>query len=142
MSPLEAAFVTEAIDRIDKGADSVNMRDGHSAFWGADELCKKLERTDHEVEWIFKNTKQETHENHELGVSTNNLIKDGGANEGWDDGYLVTKLPNINAIRLGQAVAGCHIRFGMTAAGEKDSSAFEHGFYVGIYPDKKSVQRL
>lgn len=132
MDPIDAAFVSEAFEGLDNGGEILNMRDGHSEFWGAEELAKRLESTDHVVEWIFNNTKMQQTE----GAEHPSLIKNGGMSDGWDDGYLVTKLGNVNGLVVGQKVAGCHVKFGLTTS-IQDTQKFENGFYCGIYPEKK-----
>jgi len=132
MSPIDAAFVSEALEAVDAGAENVNMRDGHSEFWGAEQLALKLESTAHNVEWIFNNTKLEV-----VGETTN-LMKCGGEQDGWDDGFLVSKLGNINGLQVRQT-SSCHIEFGLTSNME-DTSLYENGFYCGIFADKKLVR--
>jgi len=130
MNPLDAAFVQEALEAIDQGSEAVNMRDGHSAFWGADQLAAKMESVDHPVEWIYHNTKQEEGGEHAKAHEVN-LRKCGGGQMEWDDGFLYTKMPNINGLEVKQAVAGCHTRFGFTGDVE-DTHMFEHGYYVSL----------
>lgn len=134
MNPIDAAFVSEALEKIDAGEATVNMRNGHSEFWGADQVALKLESTDHRVEWIFHNTKHEIPE----GADNINLIKNGGSQDDWDDGYFYSRLGNVNGLRVKQS-SGCHIRFGLTSNVE-DTSLYENGYYIGIYPDKKVVR--
>lgn len=135
MSPVDAAFVSEALEAVDAGADTVNMRDGHSEYWGVDELSMKLESTDHHVEWVFHNTKADRPE----GAERTSLQKNAGSQDEWDDGYFFSKIPNVNGLRVGQTVAGCHVKFGLTSNPE-DSSVYENGYYVGLYPDKRLVR--
>jgi plasmid maintenance system antidote protein VapI len=137
-SPIEAAMVNDALEAVDNGAESVNIRDGHSGFFGADELAKKLEKTDHHVEWILHNTKQLKEMDYATNIETISVMKDGGEQEGWD-AYMVTKLKNVNGLRMGQKVDGCHVKFGLTTS-QEDTAAYEHGYFVGIYPDKKVVR--
>lgn len=139
MSPVDAAFVSEALEVVDSGGAIVNMRDGHSEFWGADELSKRLESTDHNIEWVFLDTKMEKHENLAEGTLTVNLMKDGGAREGWD-ACMVSKLKNVNGLRVSQKVDGCHVRFGLTSDPDDDAD-YKKGFFLGIYPDKKVMRR-
>merc|ERR1719506_133949 len=103
------------MEAIDAGGDTVDMRDGHSEFYGADQLGTRLESTKHKVEWIFHNTKMQWHTDEATGIDSGTIMKDGGAQEMWDDGWLVTKLNNVNGLKMGQSVDGCHIKFGMTA---------------------------
>lgn len=137
MTPFDQAAATDALNTVSQGGNICNMRDCHSQAWGASELAERLESTDHKVEWIFEKTKLDFNQSAdgELHVT---VIKTAGGHEEWDDGYLVTKLPNINALRMGQKT-GAHIKFGLTPNPE-DTNLYENGFYVGLFPEKKMLK--
>jgi len=134
MSPLDQAKASDALDLVSTGCATLDMRDCHSEMWGVNELSLKLESTQHRVEWVFNNTKAEVNWDPESNTESTTLMKNGGEQEGWDDGFLVTKLDNVMGIRMGQTVDACHIKFGMTAKAE-DTNLFQSGFYVGLYPE-------
>lgn len=139
MDPANEARLAETLEAIGEGLQDLRLRDARFGFEGARSLAKALVRRDYDVTWRSEKVLlRGVTDDEETGRSSKFIKNDGDGTQ--YDGWLASPLPNVEGFTIATGGMDCHVRFGLTQDPADDES-FEHGFWLGLYPDKKAVRR-